>query len=142
MTLAQAFWLAHAQALIGWIALLGAPLFGCRAVPIARVCAALLALTYLVLFIAAPEGLRALATDYSLAGIGALFSDPRLLLLGWVHYLAFDLWVASWELEDGRARGMSHALLAPCIFLTIMLGPLGLLLYLALRAWRGRAVAG
>jgi hypothetical protein len=141
MTLEQGFWLAHVPALIGWIALLAAPLIG-PAVRIARVAAAVLALGYLLLFLVAPEGLRALAHDYSLAGIGVLFSDPRSLLLAWVHILAFDIWVASWELEEGRRLGMSHWLIAPAIFLTIMLGPLGLLLFLALRAWKGRAVAG
>ena len=101
----------------------------------------MLAVGYLLLFLAAPEGLRALAHGYSLAGIGVLFSDPRSLLLGGCTILAFDLWVASWELEEGRRLGMSHALIAPAIFLTIMLGPLGLLLFLALRAWKGRAVS-
>ena len=138
MTAEQGFWLAHAPALVGWIALLAAPLLGARAVPIARASAIVLAVFYLVLFLIAPDGLRALAADYSLAGVGGLFADPRLLLLGWVHYLAFDLWVAAWELEEGRRRGMSHWLLAPAIFLTIMLGPLGLLLFLALRAATGR----
>lgn len=141
MTLEQGFWLAHVAAVIGWIALLAAPLLGDRTVPLARVAAAVLAIGYFILFVLAPDGLRGLARDYSLAGIGALFADPRALLLGWVHYLAFDLWVASWELEEGRRLGMSHWLVAPAILLTIMLGPLGLLLFLALRAWKGRAVA-
>ena len=141
MTLAQAFWLAHVQALIGWIALLAAPLFGCRAVPVARVCAAMLAVGYLILFIGAPDGLRALVTDYSLDGIGRLFTDRQTLLLGWVHYLAFDLWVASWEVEEGRRIGLTHWLVAPCVFLTVMLGPLGLLLFLVIRG-RRPSVAG
>ena len=141
MTLAQGFWLAHVPAVIGWMALLAAPVLGGRAVPVARIAAAVLALGYLALFVAAPEGLRALARDYSLAGIGALFTDPRALLLGWVHYLAFDLWVASWEVEEGRRIGLTHWLVGPCVFLTIMLGPLGLLLFLAIRGGRA-SVAG
>ena len=141
MTLSQAFWLAHIPALFGWIALLAAPLFGQRAVPAARIAAAVLAIGYLALFVAAPDGLRALAENYSLAGIGALFTDPRALLLGWVHYLAFDIWVASWEVEEGRRIGLTHWFVAPCVFLTIMLGPLGLLLFLAIRGRRG-AVSG
>ena len=108
MTLAQGFWLAHIPAAIGWIALLAAPVIGPAAIRIARVAAAVLAFGYLILFAAAPDGLRALMADYSLAGIGALFTDPRALLLGWVHYLAFDIWVASWELEEGQRRGISH----------------------------------
>jgi hypothetical protein len=141
MTLAQAFWLAHVPAAMGWIALLAAPLFGDRAVVIARLAAAALAVGYLILFAMVPEGLRALAADYSIDGIASLFTDRRALLLGWVHYLAFDLWVASWEVEEGRRLGLTHWLIAPCVFLTIMLGPLGLLLFLSIRG-RRRAVAG
>lgn len=132
------FWIAHLPALVGWVVLLAAPLVGPRAVTIARVAATLLALGYLVIFLFEPQGLRALASDYSLRAVGSLFADPRLLLLGWVHYLAFDLWVASWEAEEGRRLGISHAWVAPSMFLTFMLGPLGLLLFLAIRALHGR----
>ena len=136
MQLDQLFWMAHIPAVIGWISLLAAPIIGPKAMPIARVAAVVLAVSYLALFLAAPAGLKALAADYSLNGVGALFADPRLMLLGWVHYLAFDIWVASWEAEEGARRGISHWLLAPCLFLTFMLGPLGLLLFLAVRAGR------
>ncbi len=141
MTLAQLFWIAHIPAGIGWIALFAQPLIGPAAIRIARVAGAVLALGYFALFIAAPDGLRGLIADYSLAGIGALFTDPRAVLIGWIHYLAFDLWVGAWEAEEGRRLGLSHWLVAPCLFLTFMLGPLGLLAFLGLRAWRGRAVA-
>ena len=138
----QLFWIAHLPAFVGWIALLALPLIRRWAVPVARLSAVLLALFYLFLFLAAPDGLRSLARDYSLGGVGALFADPRLMLLGWVHYLAFDLWVASWEAEEGQRLGIPHALLAPCYFLTFMLGPLGLLLFLAIRSgWRRRRSA-
>jgi hypothetical protein len=130
------FWIAHVPALVGWAVLLAAPLIGPASIAIARVAAAVLALGYLALLLAAPDGLRALATDYSLGGIGTLFAHPRLLLLGWVHYLAFDLWVASWEAEEARRLSMPHWLAAPCMLLTFMLGPLGLLLFLAARAVR------
>ena len=138
MELEQLFWIVHIPAIIGWMVLLAAPIVGGHAVTIARGAGLVLALGYLALFLAAPDGLRGLATDYSLAGIGALFADPRLLLLGWVHYLAFDLWVGSWEAEEGARAGLSHWLVAPCLFLTFMLGPLGLLLFLAVRGLRRR----
>ena len=136
MQLDQLFWMAHIPAVFGWIALLAAPIIGPKAVPIARAAAIALAVSYLALFLAAPGGLRVLARDYSLNNVGTLFADPRLMLLGWVHYLAFDLWVASWEAEEGVRLGIPHGLLAPCLFLTFMLGPLGLLLFLAVRAGR------
>jgi len=51
----------------------------------------------------------------------------ELLLAGWVHYLAFDLFIGSWEVEDAAANGIPHWLLLPCLFLTLMVGPVGLL---------------
>jgi len=78
---------------------------------------------------ATPEG----ASFNSLTGVVALFAVPQLAFIGWVHYLVFDLFIGAWEARDARRRGIPHALLLPCLFFTLMLGPLGLLLYLAIR---------
>ena len=65
----------------------------------------------------------------SLAAVAALFGVPGLLLAGWIHYLAFDLFVGSWEVSDARANGVHHLLVVPCLFVTFMAGPAGLALY-------------
>ena len=70
----------------------------------------------------------------SLAEVQKLFSDPWALLVGWVHYLAFDLFIGAWEVRDAQRIGLHHLLVVPCQVLTLMLGPVGLLLYLVLRA--------
>jgi hypothetical protein len=72
----------------------------------------------------------------TLAGVGMLFSNPWLLLAGWVHYLAFDLLVGSWELQDAQEHGISHLLVLPCLALTFLFGPAGWLLYTILRSVR------
>lgn len=41
----------------------------------------------------------------SLAAVQELFSNPWLLLAGWVHYLAFDLFIGSWQVRDAQERG-------------------------------------
>jgi len=69
----------------------------------------------------------------SLAGVKLLFSHDTLLLAGWIHYLAFDLFIGSWETRDARRLGIHHLLVIPCLFFTLMLGPVGLLAYLLLR---------
>ncbi len=69
----------------------------------------------------------------SLAEVARLFENPSLLLAGWVHYLAFDLFIGAWEVRDARRLGIPHLLVVPCLVLTFMLGPVGLLLYLGLR---------
>ena len=70
----------------------------------------------------------------SLAEVRALFESPWLLLAGWIHYLAFDLFVGAWEVRDAQRLGLHHLLVVPCLALTLMFGPVGLLLYLVLRA--------
>jgi hypothetical protein len=97
----------------------------------------LLSLLYLYLiltdFIGAEGGFG------SLAEVARLFEQPSVLLAGWVHYLAFDLFIGAWEVRDAQRLGIHHLLVVPCLALTFVLGPIGLLLYLTLRAiMRGR----
>ena len=65
--------------------------------------------------------------------MSTLFGQPWLLLAGWVHYLAFDLFVGSWEVRDARERGIPHLAVVPCLALTFMFGPAGWLAYAGLR---------
>lgn len=69
----------------------------------------------------------------SLAGVQMLFRNPWMLLAGWLHYLAFDLWVGAWEARDATARAVPRWLLVPCLFLTLMFGPTGWLAYMLVR---------
>lgn len=74
----------------------------------------------------------------SLGDVRRLFGDPYMLLAGWIHYLAFDLFIGSWEVRDAQRLGVSHLMVIPCLVLTFLFGPAGLLLYLLLRAARRR----
>jgi hypothetical protein len=69
----------------------------------------------------------------SLSAVAMLFSNPWLLLAGWTHYLAFDLFIGSWEVRDARDRGLPHLLVLPCLAVTFLFGPAGWLLYLTMR---------
>ena len=69
----------------------------------------------------------------TLAGVKALFSADISILIGWAHYLVFDLFVGAWIARDAQRRGFHHGLLIPCLLFTFMAGPLGLLLYVILR---------
>ncbi|MGK2742294.1 ABA4-like family protein [Tepidicaulis sp. LMO-SS28] len=74
----------------------------------------------------------------SLAALMIFFQMPEAALAGWVHYLVFDLFVGAWEVRDAQRRGMSLFLVLPCLLLTFLAGPVGLLLYLVLRALTGK----
>jgi hypothetical protein len=56
-----------------------------------------------------------------------------MLLAGWIHYLAFDLFIGSWEVRDAQRLGLNHLLVIPCLALTFLFGPIGLMLYFLIR---------
>ena len=98
---------------------------------------AVLAATYTAIIVAKFGGAE--GGFSSLPEVARLFADPWLLLAGWMHYLAFDLLVGSWEARDARERGVPHLLLVPCLIFTFLFGPAGWLLYLGVRVAAGRA---
>ena len=69
----------------------------------------------------------------SLDGVMELFQNKTMLTAGWVHYLAFDLFAGLWIKRNSLKFGIPHLVLVPILFLTFMLGPIGLLLYLLVR---------
>jgi hypothetical protein len=127
-----AFSIVNATALVAWIALILLP--GRRSVSQLAVTsvAALFAAAYIAII--APRSLTSPGGFSSLAAVATLFANPWLLLAGWIHYLAFDLLIGSWEVRDARDRGIPHLAVVPCLLLTFMFGPAGWLLYMAERA--------
>ena len=98
------------------------------------------ALLYALLIVPALAGgaLAELANP-QLAGIAALLGTPQGATVGWVHFLAFDLFVGRWIYLDSRMQKISAWLASPVLFLVLMVGPLGLLAYLILRRFVGKA---
>ncbi|MDD9890613.1 MAG: ABA4-like family protein [Gammaproteobacteria bacterium] len=69
----------------------------------------------------------------SIEAVRAGFSNDYILVAGWVHYLAFDLFVGAWAVRNSQKIGLSHWFVMPCLALTFMLGPTGLAVYLLMR---------
>lgn len=61
------------------------------------------------------------------------FQRDEVLVLGWVHYLVFDLFIGAWIARDATANGIKHLSIIPSLVLTLFVGPVGLLSYLILR---------
>ena len=140
MTMEQVFSACNMLALAGWILLLALPRHK-RAMAVAGTAIPLaLAAIYLVLFVLHARG--STGGFGSLAAVAQLFDNHWLLLAGWVHYLAFDLFIGAWETRDAMARGVSRLVLAPCLALTFMLGPIGLLCYHVVRARTNQPLDG
>lgn len=139
MGLETLFSLASTAALVGWLALALAPVQRSAMVLVARLVAAMLCGAYAVLLVTglvSSSGMPDGAGFGSLAGVRALLASPQALLAGWVHYLAFDLFIGSWQAENASASGVPHALLLACLALTLFAGPVGLLFFLVIKAAR------
>ncbi|GAA4416801.1 hypothetical protein GCM10023187_48600 [Nibrella viscosa] len=96
---------------------------------------ALLAVIYLSYVVTGAAALD-FGSFSTLSGIKSLFNQENAVLVGWIHYLAFDLVAGCWMLRDGQQRTINHFLLIPCLLFCFMLGPTGLLLYLVIRFFR------
>lgn len=69
----------------------------------------------------------------SLAAVQRLFAVPGLLTAGWLHYLAFDLFVGSWIAQRAADLHIPHLLVVVLLALCFLFGPAGLLAYAVLR---------
>lgn len=137
MSLDQIFELANTTALAGWVILLASPLAPVWSDRLAG---------YALPFVLAVAYAALVAVHFggadggfgSLDGVAALFTQREMVLVGWLHFLAFDLFVGAWEVRTARAEGIPFLLVVPCLVFTFLLGPIGLLLFLVLRAFYRR----
>ena len=127
------FAIANPLAMLGW---LGLALFPGRRIVVDGISGvaipALLSLAYAGLvaaFFAGADG-----GFGSIDAVRALFQSDAMLVAGWLHYLAFDLFVGAWQVRTARAEGIPHLLVIPCLALTFLFGPVGFLAFLILRA--------
>ena len=134
MGIDKLFELANLLALVSWLLLLVVPgktvtrfLVGSGLVCI------IFALTYLIMISGSlsPGDFEQFST---LDGLTALFSNKKAVMAGWLHYLAFDLFVGIWIVRNAQEVGIKHLYLIPSLLLTFMMGPIGLLSYLILKS--------
>lgn len=132
MTPDALFQLSGPVAIAGWLALALTPLAP-RLTQLAAslIIPAILSLAYAALILAHWSGAE--GGFNSLADVMLLFTNPAVALAGWLHYLAFDLFVGAWEIRTARRTGIPHLLVLPCLVLTFLFGPIGLLAFLGLR---------
>ena len=81
-------------------------------------------------------GMSELISNYSVDGLMQLFQSRGGIVVGWTHYLAFDLMVGWWIAGDADGRGIPRWSQAGVLLATFMAGPLGLGIYLFYRATR------
>lgn len=135
MPLESFFSVANITALVSWVVLILLPRTRILRKIIQVLAIGGLCLAYAVLiqlyFFSVPGG-----GFGTLAAVQRLFEVPEVALAGWIHYLAFDLFVGLWIAERADALGLSRWLQAPVLAVTFMFGPIGLMLFGLLQlAW-------
>ena len=140
------FKLANAFAMTGWIVLATLPSWQYTEHFVLYVCFVSLALLYIFLLQKSirpkpiqkqDEKVETKKEDKpsftNLRGVLVLLKNPTGGLAAWVHILAFDLMMGLYIHNEGAAANISHWYLLPCYFFTLMLGPIGLLMFLGLK---------
>ncbi|MCM2473921.1 DUF4281 domain-containing protein [Rhizobium sp. CG5] len=127
------FSVASTAAMAGWLALILLPRWQAVIGLIRFGLIGALSLTYAVLifvyfFRVAGGGFG------SIAEVRALFMSDGVLVAGWIHYLAFDLFVGTWIAVEADRRGYHRLLQALILAATFLFGPIGLLVFYLTRA--------
>lgn len=126
------FTIANSIALLSWFVLIITPNQN-KVVPYLRILISGLFLGGIYIFSLSLGLGKAEGNFSSLESVRSLFANDHFLLAGWVHYLSFDLFLGTWEAEDGKANGIHRLVLVPIHGLTFYYGPVGLVLYFIVR---------
>jgi Domain of unknown function (DUF4281) len=125
------FGIANAMAFLCWLALIFLPRKPWLRTTIFFIVAFGLCLTYggiAMTFFFRVEG----GGFASIAQVQKLFLSEPVVLAGWIHYLAFDLFVGLWIAKHADMLGVPRIVQAIALIATFMFGPIGLLIYLAI----------
>ena len=96
------------------------------------------ALLYTVLVLPSLTALLPVLANPNLATIAALLGTAEGATTVWAHVLAFDLFVGRWVYWDAQRVGLRAWIVSPLLFFVLMVGPLGLIFYLAARMLKTR----
>lgn len=100
------------------------------------------ALLYALLILPQAGGVFADVANPTLNTIQTLLGTAEGATIGWIHFLAFDLFVGRWVyLQNQDKVGLTAWLLSPILFFVLMLGPAGLTFYLIARTLKTRRLS-
>jgi len=128
MSFEQGFSFASTCAMLGWLALTLLPRWPALLSALKFGLIGLLSVAYAVLIMVYFFRIQGGGFG-SITEVRQLFLTDGGLLAGWIHYLAFDLFIGIWIAERADRANISRLLQAPMLVGTFMFGPLGLLMF-------------
>ena len=133
------FSIVNGMAMVAWVALILLPRWPALLSAVLYAGVGLLCLIYSVCLIGVLSGAittgdgGAGASFTTIEGVRAIFGSDAGVVIGWTHYLAFDLFAGLWIARDADQKGISRFIQAPILLATFMAGPLGLFVWLLVR---------
>lgn len=144
------FGAANVLALLCWIGLIlgprgNLPHAAIMYVGVGLLCAAYALLLLLLLGGAVDSGSVADAGGANfttIEGVRNIFLSDGGVTVGWIHYLALDLFTGLWIARDADSKAFQRWWQVPVLLVTFVAGPLGLLIWLTIREKAARRAAG
>ncbi len=132
MTFEQLFSSASMLAMLGWLILIFLPRRWGWLMQIPALFIPLI-LSIVYSFLIARYFFSAEGGFDTLTNVQQLFTHPGAALAGWVHYLAFDLFVGGVIAKQADKIGLSRLIQTPILAATFMFGPFGYLLFMIIK---------
>jgi hypothetical protein len=95
-----------------------------------------LAVLYAYLILSSSSGFNGESFS-TLANVKQLFQNDNAVLAGWIHYLAFDLLIGTHIVEQAKLYQVPRWLYVFALPLTFMFGPMGYLLFVIMKSFKG-----
>ena len=138
MSPADVFSISNTTALLMWVLMIFLPKWkATRFLMDNKVVPLLLSIIYIIYIVNAMM-IGGMMDFGSLSSVMALFTEENAVLAGWVHYLAFDLLIGIWILNQNKTLGIHHLIIVPCLLGTFMFGPVGFLLFTLIKSLKNK----
>lgn len=138
MNAAILFKTANAFVIPGWLLLLLLPNWKYTLPLIRYGMVVVLAALYAYLILSSISGFNGESFS-TLENVKQLFQNDTAVLAGWIHYLAFDLMVGTYIVEQAKLYQVPRWLYVFALPFTFMFGPLGYLLFVIMKSFKGLA---
>lgn len=139
MNATSIFSFGNSFVLLGWILLIFLPKWKHTQTIILNGMIVLFALIYAFLLL---KDIGSFSVDSfsTLANVKTLFQNDNAVAMGWIHYLAFDLFVGAYIVKKSQQLQISRWLYMLPLPFTFMFGPVGYLLFFLIKTFKTKTI--